>query len=110
MQADITLTGAAAQLSRGLLPEISKRLTQQFADCLQTNMAAQASSSEPAAVASSAPAAPVAPVAPVAGGATRPVGGIRLGLHALWAAIAGFFRSFFGGGPSKRDRSRRSTT
>jgi carbon monoxide dehydrogenase subunit G len=32
MQADITLTGAAAQLSRGLLPEISKKLTQQFAD------------------------------------------------------------------------------
>jgi carbon monoxide dehydrogenase subunit G len=27
MQADITLTGAAAQLSRGLLPEISKKLT-----------------------------------------------------------------------------------
>ena len=28
MEADITLTGAAAQLSRGLLPEISKKLTQ----------------------------------------------------------------------------------
>jgi carbon monoxide dehydrogenase subunit G len=38
MQADITLTGAAAQLSRGLLPEISKHLTQQFADCLQETM------------------------------------------------------------------------
>ena len=34
MQADMTLTGAAAQLSRGLLPEVSKRLTQLFADCL----------------------------------------------------------------------------
>ena len=39
MQADITLTGAAAQMSRGLLPEISKKLTQQFADCLQAGMA-----------------------------------------------------------------------
>ena len=38
MQADITLTGAAAQLSRGLLPEVSKRLTQQFADCLATTL------------------------------------------------------------------------
>ena len=32
MQADITLSGAAAQLSRGLLPEISKKLTQQLRD------------------------------------------------------------------------------
>ena len=41
MEADITLTGAAAQLSRGLLPEISKKLTQTFADCLQASMAAE---------------------------------------------------------------------
>ena len=38
MMADITLTGAAAQLSRGLLPEISRKLTQQFADCLEATM------------------------------------------------------------------------
>ncbi len=43
MQADITLTGAAAQMSRGLLPEVSKRLTQQFADCLEESLAANAS-------------------------------------------------------------------
>ena len=41
MTADIALTGAAAQMSRGLLPEISKKLTQQFADCLQASMAAE---------------------------------------------------------------------
>ncbi len=41
MDADITLTGAAAQLSRGLLPEISKKLTQQFADCLHASMVAE---------------------------------------------------------------------
>jgi carbon monoxide dehydrogenase subunit G len=74
MQADITLTGAAAQMSRGLLPEISKKLTQQFADCLQAGMAAEA---EPA--------------------AAKPVGGIGLGLSALWATIVGFFRRLFGG-------------
>ena len=38
MIADIQLTGAVAQLSRGLLPEVSRKLTQQFADCLQENM------------------------------------------------------------------------
>ena len=76
MQADITLTGAAAQMSRGLLPEISKKLTQQFADCLQAGMVAGA---EPAA-------------------ATEAVGGVGLGLSALWATVVGFFRRLFGGG------------
>src|SRR5213593_645951 len=65
MEADITLTGAAAQLSRGLLPEVSKRLTQQFADCLEANLGTEAAA------------------------AAKPVGGIRLGLAATWGVIAG---------------------
>ena len=90
MQADITLSGAAAQLSRGLLPEISKKLTQQFADCLQSSMteaddaSGTPTSSEPSTTERSAVAAPV--------------GGIRLGLGAIWALIAGFFKRLFGGG------------
>ena len=87
MEADITLAGAAAQMSRGLLPEISKTLTQQFADCLQAGMAAEATVDGPEA--SEASQAPVA---------AKPVGGIRLGLAALWAMIVGFFRRLFGGG------------
>ena len=87
MQADITLTGAAAQLSRGLLPEVSKRLTQQFADCLEQNLAA--------AGAGEATASPATSPAPAA--AAKPVGGIRLGLGAIWGVIAGFFRRLFGG-------------
>ena len=59
MQADITLTGAAAQMSRGLLPEISKKLTQQFADCLQASMAAERRPAPPSrGDAGAAPAAP----------------------------------------------------
>jgi hypothetical protein len=85
MQADITLTGAAAQLSRGLLPAISKKLTQQFADCLESSIeAAQAPAGEGAeAVQAAAPAA------------AKPVGGIGLGLSAIWAVITGFFRRLF---------------
>ena len=92
MEADITLIGAAAQLSRGLIPEVSKRLTQQFADCLEANLGAAAAARRGA-----EPAATAAPAAP----ATR-VGGIRLGLAAIWAVIAGFFRRLFGG--AKTDR------
>lgn len=95
MQADITLTGAAAQLSRGLLPEISKQLTQQFADCLQDSMgAAQAAPSEVGAPADATAAA--AASAPAAAPPATHVGGIGLGLKAVWSMIAGWFRKLFG--------------
>jgi hypothetical protein len=84
MEADITITGAAAQLSRGLLPEISKRLTQQFADCLAESITAE-----------TAPAGEVAEIAPPPT-PPKPVGGIGLGLRAIWASIVGFFRRLFG--------------
>ena len=81
MQADITLSGAAAQLSRGLLPEISRKLTQQFADCLHDTMA---SAGEPE-------------VAEASPKGAAPVGGIALATSAVWSSIAGFFRRLFGG-------------
>jgi len=100
MEADITLTGAAAQLSRGLLPEISKKLTQTFADCLQASMAAEQTSRERTATESAAPQAAArsgvaqAPVSPPV--VAKPVGGIGLGLAAIWSIIVTFFRKLFG--------------
>jgi hypothetical protein len=93
MQADMTLTGAAAQLSRGLLPEVSKRLTQQFADCLEQSIAAAAGAGEQA-VASTPSSAPAA---------AKPVGGLRLGLVAGWSAVVSFFRRLFGGSKPPRE-------
>jgi carbon monoxide dehydrogenase subunit G len=99
MVADIQLTGAVAQLSRGLLPEVSKRLTQQFADCLQQTMAADAAPTpEEDGTVGEPPEAPAAASSPSpAPQKSEPIGGIRLGLAALWGAIAGFFRKVFGG-------------
>ena len=97
MEADITLTGAAAQLSRGLLPEISKKLTQTFADCLQESMAAEQTTREGTAAAASEAepvAAGVAPAKPPV--VAKPVGGIGLGIAAIWSIIANFFRKLFG--------------
>lgn len=99
MTADITLTGAAAQLSRGLLPEISKKLTQQFADCLEATMNAQHAPIAPEAATGDEAATPAATVPAPA--APKHVGGIGLGLSALWALVKNFFRRLFGGG--KRD-------
>jgi uncharacterized protein len=81
MRAEVTLTGTAAQLSRGLLPEISKKLTQQFADCLQARMSTRA------AAAPNTPERPQ-PVAPSPSGG--PVRGLRLALLAAWSLLLGW--------------------
>jgi carbon monoxide dehydrogenase subunit G len=105
MRADISLTGAAAQLSRGLMPEVSRKLTQQFADCLEQTLAA---SNVPAAAGPSEGAAPAMPTEAVSPSppaaepppAAKPVGGISLGLSAVWSIVKNFFRRLFGGSRS----------
>ena len=95
IRSDITITGAAAQMSRGLLPEVSKLLTKQFAECLESKLNEET------------PPAPMAGGAPLETSDTRmadqppravakPVGGLGLGLRALWATIARFFSRLFG--------------
>jgi carbon monoxide dehydrogenase subunit G len=91
MRADIHLTGTVAQLSRGLLPEVSRKLTQQFADCLLQSMGTAEVRATESADLAAAVAAPVEATA-----RPKPIGGIRLGLAAIWAAISRFFRRLFG--------------
>jgi carbon monoxide dehydrogenase subunit G len=86
MQADITLSGTVAQLSRGLLPDVSARLTHQFAECLRASITAEG---VPAGAHGGGPAQP----RPQA----QAIGGIRLGVWALWRAVVRFFRRLFGG-------------
>ena len=97
IKSEITISGAAAQLSRGLLPEVSKLLTKQFAECLEAKLQEEevpsTTGAEPAVSAAASAPAP-APSTPKA------VGGLGLGLRALWAAIKGFFAKLFG----RRDR------
>src|SRR5439155_1590376 len=94
MEADITLTGAVAQLSRGLLPDVSAKLTQQFADCLQATMQAQGAADAANGASTGAPASIPAVTA-------KPVGGIRLGLSALLRTIGRSFRRLFSGKPTE---------
>jgi len=95
MQADIHLTGTVAQLSRGLLPEVSRKLTQQFADCLAHSMHAQEVVATESADVAEQVRAEQAPVH------SKPIGGFRLGFSAIWAGIKSFFRRLFGGGKPK---------
>jgi len=82
---DIKVQGQAAQFSRGMMQDVSSKLTKQFAECLKANMAAEEE------------ARPGEEPAPrVTAG---PVTGVRLGLGAVAAAIARFFKRLFGRAP-----------
>ena len=74
IQTDLTLSGAVAQFGRGMIADISQRLTDQFAENLRERMAAPAveSGDDPPA-------------------AAQPVAGVRLGLWAMFRAIGRFF-------------------
>jgi len=94
IRSDLTITGAAAQLSRGLLPEVSKLLTKQFADCLEATLNAEPEGApRPKMGGEGAEAGTKPPATPKA------VGGFGLGLRALWASITRFFSRLFGRRP-----------
>ena len=72
---DLQLTGPVAQYGRGLVEDVSSQLVGQFADCLKKQLVA---SPEEAAAAVTQQ--------------SRPVGGLRLGLGALWRTLGRLFR------------------
>ncbi len=98
MQADITLTGTVAQLSRGLLPDVSARLTNQFAECLRESMTAEeqpvAAAASPAGQGRTAEGAAKPP--PPAPARPQAIGGIRLGFYAIFTSIGRMFSRLFG--------------
>jgi uncharacterized protein len=84
---DLTISGAVAQYGRGMVGDISQRLTKEFADCLQAKIAGE----EPVPQAVPPPSSE-----PVSEAGAAPVKGIRLGVWALWRAVARFFKRLFG--------------
>lgn len=97
---DLKISGQAAQFSRGMMQDVSTKLTKQFADCLKANMSiddattstpeatTEAASDEPSAVDELSRTPPRVEA--------KPVGGIGLVLSALASAIARFFKRLFG--------------
>jgi uncharacterized protein len=73
IETDLTLSGAVAQFGRGMIGDISQRLTNQFADNLKEQMADPGNGG------------------PAEQTAATPVSGLRLGLWALFRAIGRFF-------------------
>ena len=91
METDLSISGAVAQYGRGMILDISQRLTREFAQCLESNLADSSASPPDAAATEAEERAPV-PQAP----AVTPVKGVRLGVWAFWRAIARLFRRLFG--------------
>ncbi len=101
IRSDITITGAAAQMSRGLLPEVSKLLIKEFADCLESKLNEETAApspitADPADTESGAGETGVAPAAPARRSTPNAVNGVGLGLRALWAAIKRLFSRLLG--------------
>jgi uncharacterized protein len=103
MATDLTISGAVAQYGRGMIADVSKRLTGEFANCLKTQLASQPAreapetkpSPAPPAAGETAAAAPAAPPPPPAPPRAKPIGGLRLGLWALFRAIGRALRRLF---------------
>jgi uncharacterized protein len=79
IDADVTITGAVAQYGRGMIQDISQRLTNQFAGCLEESLSASATD-EPAPAAEAAEAtgpaaAPAGATAASSGGSPTATGG-----------------------------------
>jgi uncharacterized protein len=73
MITDLTVTGAVAQYGRGMIADVSKRLTDEFANCLSARLAGpEEGNAEPA--------------------AAKTIGGLRLGLWAFFRAVGRFFK------------------
>jgi len=104
LEADLTISGAVAQYGRGMISDISQRLTNEFARCLESSINAQsAAAPSPTAGGSSAPGdggSPDSVPARASGrptsAAAGPVKGFRLGLWAFWRAVIRFFGRLFG--------------
>jgi carbon monoxide dehydrogenase subunit G len=96
---DLTISGAVAQYGRGMVGDISQRLTKEFADCLQAKITGdEPTQAEEPTTSGPEPALRTPAVAPLqssAGSSSevtpraqgRPVKGLRLALWAAWRAV-----------------------
>lgn len=77
LDADVTITGQAAQLARGMLGDVSQRLTGQFAECLSREMSSLSGDGSPPAGGEQAQPR-----------TSEPVQGLRLAVWAVLRAVS----------------------
>ena len=87
IETDLSISGAAAQYGRGMIGDISQRMTGEFAKCLEQSIVASGSSANSSQIESTKT-------------ASQPVRGVRLGAWAFWRVVVRFFKRLFGRGPA----------
>ena len=100
IETDLTISGAAAQYGRGMIGDVSKRMTNEFARCLKANISAQGPTGEQAPGNPGSDMREVADTgsAAVSARQAKPVKGFRLAMWVLWRAIVRAFKRLFGRG------------
>jgi carbon monoxide dehydrogenase subunit G len=86
IETDLSISGAAAQYGRGMIGDISQRMTNAFATCLEERISADNPGEK----------TPIQTPTPGA----KPVKGIRLAVWVAWRAVVRFFKRLFGGRPA----------
>jgi uncharacterized protein len=100
IETDLTITGAVAQYGRGMIGDVSRKVTDEFAACLQANITATRPVTVTDAVAAGVGVEPATVPSEEAEGSAppaKPLGGIRLGLWAFWRAVVRVVRRLLGG-------------
>jgi carbon monoxide dehydrogenase subunit G len=92
IETDLSLQGPVAQYGRGIVADVAAQLTKRFAECLAKELETNETPSEPPPVATGAPTPPTPPSPAPAPAQVKPVGGLRLGLGAVWRSFLGLFR------------------
>jgi uncharacterized protein len=95
---DLQVSGQAAQYSRGMMQDVSAKLTRQFADCLKANI--EAAQTVPPSAGGEQPSPGTAAASGPGVTAAKEIQGLRLGLYALRRAILRFFKRLIGRKPA----------
>ena len=87
---DYNVAGRVAQFGRGVMEDVSRRIVNDMAACIKTNVEA----AEPSADAPATPSGPgAAPAPPAVLAASKPVNAFGLLFSVLWARLRGVFGS-----------------
>jgi carbon monoxide dehydrogenase subunit G len=101
VDADINLVGRIVQFGRGMIEEVSRQMFRQFATCVKGRL--EVSDEPPTGTVSSADApstptdqSPAQSATPLVPTEAKAISATSVGLRALWAIIARFFKRLFG--------------
>ena len=92
VDADINLVGRIVQFGRGMIEEVSRQMFRQFATCMKSRLEVSEEPEDPTGTADNTDSNPIPSTAPPPPPETKAISATSVGLSALWAIIARFFR------------------